>query len=506
MSEYSNNNKRVLKNSLLLYIRMFIMMLVSLYTSRVVLNALGVEDFGIYNVVGGVVVMMGVFNSSLSAATLRFITYELGRGDILKLKQIFSISINIYIIYAILFVIVAETVGLWLLNTKLTIPENKMIIANWLFQFSIVSVIFTLLYNPYNAIIIAHEKMNVYAYLSILEALLKLGVAFLMLTFQEGRLLYYGLFLMISSSLVILCYVIYCVRHYEESKYKFYWDKEKFKEILFFSGWNIFGSVASLAKGQGLNILLNIFFTPSVNAARGIAYQVNNIVTQFLNNFYMAVRPQIVKYYAKNEIENMFKLVIRSSRIMFFLLLIISLPVLIETPFLIKIWLGQTPEYVIPFTRLIILITIIDGMSQPLMTTVQATGKIKQYQIVISITTLMVLPISYIFLECGFSAISVFYVSLIISILCNSLRLILVKKLIHFSIRTYMKDVVLKCLLCGILSLIIPIWVYYQMKNDYMGFIIVSFVCLFSCILMIWFIGICKEEKAMLLQFIKKKS
>lgn len=505
MSETSVNNKRIAKNTLLLYFRMFFMMLISLYTSRVVLSTLGVEDFGIYNVVGGMVMMMGVFNTSMSVATQRFLTFELGRGDMVRLKQVFSMSMTIYIMYGLLFIIVAETMGLWLLNTQLTIPADKIAASNWLFQFSVISVVVTLLYNPYNAIIIAHEKMGIYAYISLLEALLKLGVVFLLLAFQEERLVYYGFFVMLSSLIVTLFYCIYCIRNYKESVYQFYWEKDLLRQILSYSGWNMFGALANMTRGQGLNILLNIFFNPSVNAARGISYQVNNIVTQFFNSFYTAVRPQITKYYAQNDIENMMNLVFRSSRLSFFLILFISLPLIVETPFIIQAWLGQTPEYVIPFTRLIVLITVVDGMSSPLMTTVQATGKIKLYQFVIGGATLMILPVSYGLLKIGYSAVSVFYASLFMSILCLFIRLFIVKKIIQFSVLSYIKIVFLRCFVCGLFSSIAPIMLSYYMKDGFMDFCVVVLLCLFSSSLFIWLLGLQKNEKVMLLQLAKKR-
>ena len=505
MANTTQNNKRIAKNAILLYIRMFIMMLVSLYTSRIILNVLGVEDFGIYNIIGGVVGMMGVFNTSMSVATSRFITYELGRGDEVELKQIFSIAINIYVLYAVIFIIVAEFIGLWLINTQLTIPDNKINAAHWLFQFSIFSVVAMLLYTPYNAIIIAHEKMDVYAYISLIEAFLKLVIAFLIQLLDENRLIYYGFFIMLSSLFVSLSYAIYCIKHYKETKYKFYWDNNKFKQIISFSGWNMFGSIATMGKGQGLNVLLNIFFNPSVNAARGIAYQVNNAATQFFNSFYTAVQPQIVKYYVQNELNNMLNLVFRSSRMLFFLMLIISLPILIETPFIIQTWLGQTPEYVIPFTRLIIIITIIDSMSNPLMTTIQATGKIKKYQITMSCTILMVLPISYIFLRIGYPAVTVFYVSLFISILCYFLRLLLIQGLVKFPIRVYMQNVIFKCLLCGIIAISIPTIILNLMNCSLIRFLLSSSVCFISSTVTIWFIGMTKEERKKFKQFAKKK-
>ena len=355
----SANNKRIAKNTILLYIRMFFIMAVTLYTSRVVLNTLGVVDFGIYNVVGGVVAMMGILNGAMAVSTQRYLTFELGRGDMVRLKQVFSVCFTIFFLLSVIVVILAETVGLWFLHNKMVIPAERMTAANWVYQYSILACILSLVVNPFNAIIIAHERMNVYAYVSILEVSLKLAVVYLLLVIPADRLSTYGLLILISQAIVALTYIVYCWRHFKETHYRFYWERPLFLELVSYSGWNLFGSVSGLVKGQGLNILLNMFFNPAVNAARGIAYQINSAITQFFTNFYTAVRPQITKYYAQGDMEDMLKLVFRSSKFSFYLIMLISMPIVIEAPYIVNLWLGQLPEYVVPFTRLIIVINAI---------------------------------------------------------------------------------------------------------------------------------------------------
>lgn len=310
----NSNNKRIAKNTLMLYFRMLIIMLVTLYTSRVVLSALGVVDYGIYNVVGGLVTMMGLLNGAMSVSTQRYLTYELGKGDMLRLKQVFSTCMTIFMILSLIVIILAETIGLWFLYNKMVIPEERMDAACYVYQFSILACILSLITNPFNATIIAHEKMDVYAYVSILEVALKLVIVYLLLVIPTDRLITYGILILASQFIVALCYIIYCWKKFSETHYHFYWDKPLFRELISYSGWNLYGSAAGLVKGQGLNILLNMFFNPAVNAARGIAYQINSAITQFFTNFYTAVRPQITKYYATGEINEMTKLVFRSSR------------------------------------------------------------------------------------------------------------------------------------------------------------------------------------------------
>jgi len=505
MTDSSANNKRIAKNILVLYVRMFIMMAISLYTSRVVLKILGVEDFGIYNVVGGIVSMMGVINGAMSVSTTRYLTFELGKGDMVRLKQTFRMCVNIYGLLALILLILSETVGLWFLNTQLVIPDDRMVAANCVFQFSILSTIFSLLTNPYNAVIISREKMNIYAYISLADAILKLAIVYLLLVVPLDRLIVYGFMLMFLHVLNTSIYFFYCNKKYQESRYAFYWETSLFKQLLSYTGWNLFGSASSLVKGQGLNILLNMFFNPSVNAARGIAYQVNTTVSHFFTNFYTAVRPQITKYYAQQDLDNMFKLVFRSSKMAFFLILLISLPLIIEAPYVIQLWLGQLPEYVVPFMRLILVITAVDAMANPLMTTAHATGKIALYQSIVGTMTILNIPISYLFLHYGSGPVIVFEVSLIIAIVNIILRLWIVKRLVGFPVLAYIKKVFFNCLSVTIISAMLPILAYRFVTDGIIGVLIVCSLAILSTLATAYYIGLEKSERSFVSEFIAKK-
>jgi len=506
MSNQQQNNKRIAKNTMMLYIRMFFVMAVALYTSRIMLKALGIEDFGIYNVVGGVVAMMGVLNGAMAVSTQRYLTYELGKGNFIRLKQVFSTCFLIYLILSVILLVFAEIVGLWFLNNKLTIPENRIYAANWVYQFSLLSCINTLLASPYKAVIIAHEKMNIYAYIGIIETILKLVIVYLLLISSFDSLILYGFLVLMVSVVVTIIYRIFCIRNYAESKFSFYWEKPLFKQLLSYSGWNLFGSLSGLVKGQGLNILLNMFFNPAINASRGIAYQINGAITQFFTNFYTAVRPQITKYYAQNDLDNMFKLVFRSSKFSFYLILLISLPILIETPYVINLWLGQLPEYTVLFTRLIVVITAIDAMANPLMTTAHATGNIKLYQSIVGTLIILNVPISYALLNYGnFSPTIVFVVSLCLSVIALFARLWVVKKLVDFPVLRYIKDVLSPSVFIALLSVIVPIVVYRGMLVSFFSFCLVSVICVISSLLFIYLFGLTKGEKSFLTQSILNK-
>ena len=330
MPDASSNNKRIAKNTLLLYVRTLFIMLVTLYTSRVVLNTLGVTDYGIYNVVGGVVMMFSVISGSLSSSISRFITYELGHGDFDRLKRIFSTSINIQIGISLVILVLAELFGVWFLNTKMNIPAERLSAANWVLQCSLLSFIINLISVPYNACIIAHERMSAFAYISILEAVLKLAVVYMLLVSPYDKLVTYAILLVIVALLIRLTYGQYCRRHFEESRYQFVYDKPLVKEMTSFAGWSFFGNSAYMLNVQGVDMLINIFFGVTLNAARGVATQVQNAVMQFVNNFAVAVNPQITKSYAAGEREYMNKLVCRGARFSYFLLLIFVVPLVCE--------------------------------------------------------------------------------------------------------------------------------------------------------------------------------
>ncbi len=505
MPDTSSNNKRIAKNTLVLYVRMFLMMALSLFTSRVILQVLGVEDFGIYNVVGGIVSMMGVINGAMSVSTQRYLTFELGKEDVVRLKQVFCMCLQIYMMLGVLLILLAETIGVWFLNTQLVIPESRLTAANWVFQFSIYSSVCSLLTNPYNAVIISHEKMGVYAYISIADVVLSLAICYLLLVIPIDKLSTYGFLMFLLRAMNCGFYWLYCHLKHKETKYTFYWETALFKKLISYTGWNLFGSTAGLVKGQGLNILLNMFFNPSVNAARGIAYQVNSAVHQFFTNFYTAVRPQITKYYAQGDMDNMFKLVFRSSKLSFFLILFISLPLIVEAPFVIRLWLGQMPEYVVPFMRLIIMITAVDSMANPLMTTAHATGNIALYQSLVGSMTILNIPISYVFLSLGFSPLIVFDVSLIISVINLFLRLWIVKRLVNFPVWEYISKILFICLVVSMVSSILPIILHYYISPSIAVSLMVLVVSLLSAGFTIWMIGLTREERQFATNLLKKK-
>lgn len=484
------------------------MTIISLYTSRVVLKALGIVDFGVYNVVGGIVAMMGLLNSTMSASTQRYLNYELGKGDnnFIQLRKTFCMCFNIYLLLSLIFFVLAETVGLWFLNTQLIIPSDRIVAANWVFQFSVFSVINTLLVNPYNAVIIAHERMNLYAYVSILEAILKLIIVYLLYISPIDRLISYGFMVLVVSMMITMIYRIYCIRQYKESHYYIVKDKYLFKELISYSGWNLFGAVAGLVKGQGLNILLNMFFNPSINAARGIAYQINTHITMFFTNFYTAVRPQITKYYAQGDLDNMFKLVFRSSKLACYLILVVALPIVIEAPFIVKLWLGQLPEYVVPFVRLIVVISAVDSMAAPLMTTAHATGKIALYQSIVGTMIILNIPISYCllkFFEC--SPLVVFEVSLCIAITCFFLRLWIVKILTGFPVQRYITNVLGTVFVVSILSICIPLWLYLKLDDTLFSTFFVCCTCVMCTFSAIFTVGLEQNERKVLIDVVKNK-
>ena len=505
-TDIRQNNKRIAKNVLFLYFRMFLIIAVSLYTSRVVLNVLGVTDYGIYNVIGGVVALMGLLNGAMTSATNRFFAFELGNNDEVALKRTFSMSINIYMIVALFIVFLAETIGLWFVNTQLVIPSDRLVAANYAYQFSVVTCIVALFTIPFNASIIAHEDMNVFAYVSILEVLLKLGVVYLINLFSFDKLCFYSTLLFLVSISITISYGIYCRSHYSECRYSFDWDKGLFKKLVSYSSWNLFGASAAVVKSQGLNVLLNVFFDPSVNASRGISAQVSAAVKQFGNNFFMAVRPQIIKYYAQGDLTNMFNLVIRSAKMTTFLLLALALPLYIDAPFIIRLWLGQMPDYVVVFTRLMLIISVVEVMSNPIMASCHATGRVALYQSVVGTIIILNVPVSYVFLKFGCPPPTVYVISFIITTVAFYVRLLILKRLIPtFPVLRFNFESVVRGIIVCAFSIIIPVWFHQHHTGtllDLILLIIIYETCLFISIL---FLGLNKEERNILFSFVKNK-
>ena len=491
-----DNNKRIAKNTLLLYFRMLFMMVVSLYTSRVILNALGVEDFGIYNVVGGVVAMFSVISGSLSAAISRFITYELGKGDQSKLNKIFSASVTIQLLLSLIIVVLIESVGVWFLNANMTMPETRMAAANWVFQFSIVTFVINLISVPYNAAIIAHERMSAFAYISILEAIGKLAIAFLIMVSPIDRLIFYAILMCAVAVIVRLTYGHYCKKHFTECTYQFDWDKDILKQMFGFAGWNFIGASSAVLKDQGVNIVINMFCGPAVNAARGIAMQVNNAVAGFVTNFMTALNPQITKSYASGDREYMMTLIFQGARLSFYMLLLLSLPILMNTHYILVLWLKLVPEHAVLFVQLMLVFTMSEAISNPLVTAMLATGKIRNYQIVVGGLQMMNLPISYVCLRLGCIPETVLIVAIGISQCCLAARLYMLRGMIGLSSIRYIKKVYLNVLAVAVLSVIAPILLSVYMTDSFLSFVAISLVTMASTLVVEFYIGCNNEERA----------
>ena len=402
MTTTSENNKRIAKNTMFLYIRMAVIMLVQLYTSRVILQTLGVEDYGIYNIVGAVVVSLSFITGPLSSATQRFLSFELGKKNTGHIKDIFSISLIVHAILSILILALAETIGLWFLNNKMEIPPERLYAANWVFQCSILTFIINILNTPFNSAIIAYEKMSFYAYISIFEALARLAVVYFLLLTNSDKLIVYGILIVAVTLSVTTLYMLYCRKHIKDIKIHWVKDKQLLKLLLSFSGWSLFGAIANMSADQGLNLLLNLFFGVTVNAAMGIANQVSAAVNQFVTNFQTAFRPQIVKSYAEGNMEALHLLSCRSSKFSFLLLFMVVCPVYFNIDYILQLWLGaNVPQYTADFCRLILICALIESLSAPLWMTVQATGRMKKYQLGISTLMSLNLIISYILLKKG---------------------------------------------------------------------------------------------------------
>ncbi len=479
-------------------------MAVSLYTSRIILNILGVQDFGIYNVVGGFVTMFGFLNSAMASATQRFLAFEIGKGDKVQLRNVFSMSVNIHFLIAFLILFLAETIGLWFVNTQLTIPPERMIAARWVYQFSILTLMVNMVSVPYNALIIAHERMNVFAWVSIAEVSLKLFIVFMLQWFGFDKLKLYAILIFIVALLIRLIYGLYCGIKFKESKFRFYWDKPLFKTLINYAGWNLWGNAAEVIMGQGVNILLNIFFGPVVNAARGIAYQVRSAVNQFVQNFQMAMNPQIIKSYAAGDLKYMHQLIFQGAKYSFFLLFALSLPIILETEIILKLWLKTVPEYTVIFTRLVLINVLVDCISGPLMTAAQASGKIKLYQGVVGGLLIFNLPVSYVFLQLGYDPEITLYVSIGISIIALLTRLKIISPLVKLDILNYLKEVVLKIIPVSIVSMIIPSLIKSFLHEGFARLLIIGFSSIVVVSVTTYFVGLEKNEQVFLTNKLKQ--
>lgn len=491
----TSDNKRVAKNTLILYFRMLFMMLIGLYTSRINLQSLGVEDYGIYNVVGGVVAMFYIVNGSITASIGRFLTFELGTGNIEKLKKVFSTSLTIQIGISLIIVFLAETIGLWFLNNKIVIPQARIYAANWVYQFSILTFIQGMISMPYNASIVAHEKMSAFAWITIFDAIAKLLLAWLTFIAPMDKLIFYGAFIVLIAFTQQMIYTIYCVRNFEECKYKFTIDKELFKNMFGFAGWNFIGASSAILRDAGGNIVINLFNGPTVNAARAIAGSINNAVLGFANSFMTAINPQITKAYASKDHEKMMGLIYKGAKFSFFLLLILGLPVIMNTEYLINLWLGQVPDHTVLFVQLTIFYAMGESISNPLITAMLATGKIRNYQIIVGGLQMLNLPISYICLRNGCIPETVVIVAIIISQFCFAARICMLKSMINLKIRSYLRYIYFRIILTLIIAAIIPFIVKNCLDKSFLDFLITALISFCSACLSILYIGCNRNER-----------
>lgn len=478
---------------------------VSLFTSRVILQTLGIEDYGIYSVVGGIVTMFAFINGGMVSATQRFLTFEIGKGNSVQLKKVFSTSLQIHAFIAFIIVLLGETVGLWFLYEKLVIPPDRLVAALWVYQCSIIACVINIMSVPYNADIIAHEKMSAFAYISIIEVILKLAIVYMLYVTPWDKLITYSIFILIVQLIIRCIYAHYCSKHFEESHYCHQIDKTLFKEMFAFAGWSFWGNLASVLYTQGLNLMLNIFFGPIVNAARGIAVQVQAAVQQFVSNFQVALNPQITKNYAIGELIQMHYLMFRSARFSFFLLFMLTLPILLETNYILTLWLKTVPADAVVFTRWMIGISLVYTIANPCVVANQATGKVKVYQAVVGGILLLILPISYVVLKLGAPAYSVYIVHFCVEMVAQFARMYMLRKLINLPLSAYFRNIYLPVIIVVIVSCILPFCLHVQLKESFVTFIIVSVICFFSVGITVLLWGFTKEERNFLYRMTVQK-
>lgn len=506
MSTTAENNKRIAKNTLLLYIRMIFSIIIGLYTSRIILKLLGFEDYGIYNIAGSIITSFTFINTALTAASQRFITFELGTGNINKLNRVFCTSVTIHYLIALLIFILAETIGLWFLNTHINIDPNRLYAANWVYQCSIISFMISIISVPYNACIVAHEHMKAFAYISIIEKLLILIAVEFLYVINADKLIAYAIFILCISLIIRICYVTYCNYNFIECKYKFFIDKKFFKEIFSFSGWSIIGNLGFTFKDQIGNIIINIFFGTIVNAARGIAMQLYGIITNFSANFLMAINPQITKCYASGNIKDSVRLVYIGSKYGFSLLLLISVPIIINTEYLFQIWLGKVPQYSSIFLQLSLVAALINTMAQPLVVAIQATGKIRTFQIVICIIMLCELPSAYFIYLNGGEPYMIMYPTIILTMIGLLARLIIIKKLVpDYNFHYFIFSIIAKNLFVGVLCIISAQYMRTFFNNSIYSFIITSFISCCIVIFMEYVIGLTPNERKYIKEIISNR-
>lgn len=505
MSSNAENNKRIAKNTLMLYVRLFITMAVGLFTSRIVLNTLGISDYGINNVVAGFVSMFSLLTGSLSSAIGRYINVALGKGDIDRLKKVFSTSVTIMLGMSVIILLVAEPISIWFLNNKMSIPEGRLYAANWVLQFSLLSFVVNLISVPYNATIITHERMNVYAYMSIFDVTMKLIIVYMLYISPFDKLITYSFLFLCVGILDRIIYGIYCGSHFEEAHYHFYFDKSLIKDMGQFAGWNLFSSGIYLFNTQGVNILTNIYFGVTANAARGVANQVEGIVKQFVTNFTTAINPQIMKSYAKGEMDYLFSLICRGAKFSYLLMLVFVVPFMFETETIMRLWLKNYPPEAPLFLRLSMIGTLFDMVANSMTMAVWATGRIKKYYIYVSSVSWLVFPISWGLFAIGLPAYISYVVFFVIYFVLIFVKLYIVKGLIGFPPQMFFHEVLFRISTTTIISFIFPAIIYFNMDTSLIRTGVVIIVSGVSTILSVLYLGMTKHEREIVINAVLSK-
>lgn len=496
MSQTTENNKRIAKNTLALYIRTLVTMVVGLYTSRVVLNVLGVDDYGLYNVVGGVVAMFSILTATLSQAISRYFTFELGKENSNRLHIIFCTGVNIQLLMSVIVILIAEIGGVWFLNAKMNIPPDRMVAANWVLQFSILAFVVSLISVPYNAVIIAHEKMKAFAYVSVLEAILKLTIAYILFISPVDKLITYGFLLLAVSIVIRYVYGHYCHKHFDECHYEFILDKTLLLEMAKFAGLNAITCSAFMFNTQGINILSNLFFGVAINAARGVALQVDTVIRGFVANFTTAAKPQIIKYYSSGDYVNMMKLVCSSTKYSYFLMLIFAIPFIFEADELLKIWLKTYPSYAPCFVRWSMFVALITLLGEMLYVAILATGKLKKYVALETAISIFVFPVSYLLFLINFPSYIPYLLMGIVYFVLMVVRLVYLRQILDFSIKCFLNEACRPVVLTTVLTLPVCWWISHIIYGKSVLLI------LSACILMaltvcisIFLVGLAKAER-----------
>ena len=505
-AENLHKGRRIAKNTMMLYVRMFVLMLVGLYTSRVVLSALGETDYGVYSVVGGVVAMFSMISGALNSAVSRFITFELGKGDPVRLNKVYCTSVNIQLMLGFIVVLLAEPIGLWFIENKMTIDPARIPAATWVLHFSLLAFVVNLMSVPQMASITAHEKMSAYAYIGILDGLLRLGVAFMIISAPFDRLVYYAMLMALVVLIVRITYGIYCRIHFPECRYHFIFDRPLVKEMFSFAGWNFIGVTSGVLRDHGGNILVNLFSGPVVNAARGIAVQLNGAVQSFVTNFMTAVNPQITKSYAAGDTKYVFALIGKSSRMSFYLLSLMAIPIIFNANLLLQIWLKEVPEHTTLFVQLFLIFAMGESLSLPLITAMLATGRIRNYQLVVGGIQLLNLPISYILLKLGALPEITVVVAIALSHVCLFARLIMFSRASGFSVPAFVRGVYVNALKVAIGAASIPLLLTFVIPKGILWSVLHLGVSLLWTAGVIFFIGCSKEDRAFLYEFIGRRA